>query len=99
MPAWLPSALIGLVFGLLVSAFNHFILIQGMKKAQNMPEHKAKNLITLRYGIRYVLNIAALFLVHKNMPMLVATALGLTASKNILFLRHLFGNFGRKGVS
>jgi hypothetical protein len=99
MPDWLPSALIGLAFGLLVSAFNHFLLIQGMRQAQNLPEHKAKNLITLRYGIRYVLNIAALFLVHKNMPMLVATALGLTASKNILFLRHLFGNFGRKGVS
>lgn len=99
MPAWLPSALLGLAFGLLVSAFNHFILAQGMKKAQNLPEHKAKNIIALRYGLRYVLNIIALFLVRKNAPMLVATALGLTINKNMLFLKHLFANSGRKGVS
>ena len=97
LPEWVPPALIGLAFGLAVSSLNHLILMRGLKKGEGQEPPKSKNIILKRYGIRYILNIAALFLVYKNTPMLIATAIGLTLSKNLLFLRYLSSNTRRKG--
>jgi len=91
------SALLGLAFGIAVSVLNHLILLQGQKAAKDMPPAKAKNTILLRYGIRYLLNLAAMFLVYKNPAMLIATAIGLTANKNFLFIKHLLKKPERKG--
>jgi len=100
IPQWLPSALLGLLFGIGVSVLNHFILKQGINKAANLPPEKGKSVIMIRYGIRYIFNILALFLVYKNTPMLIATAIGLTANKNYLFLKYLnSGKYGKKGVN
>lgn len=97
VPAWMPSALLGLAFGAAVSAFNYVILLQGQKKAETMPAEKGKNIVLARYAVRYVINIVALFLVYKNAPMLIATALGLTFNKNMLFVKYLFKKPERKG--
>lgn len=97
MPVWMPSALKGLAFGIAVAALNHFILIQGEKKAESMPPEKGRNAILARYGIRYILDVLALFLVYKDAPMLIATAIGLTFNKNILFVKYLFKKPDRKG--
>jgi len=99
-PEWLPSAALGLILGIAVSVLNHFILQQGIKKASAVPDGKGTNIIMARYGIRYLLNILALFAVYKNVPMLIATAVGLTANKNYLFLKYLAsGKLGKKGVN
>lgn len=97
MPSWLPSALAGLALGLTVSLLNHLILLQGQRQAVHQPPAKARNTVLARYGIRYLLNVLALFLVYKNTAMLIATAIGLTANKNYLFIKHLCKNPERKG--
>lgn len=97
MPTWLPSALIGLIFGLCVSGINYLILKQAMDKSNNLPPLKSKNLIFSRYLIRIFLDLAALFLVYKNVPMLIGTAIGLTITKNIMLIKHYFSSRVRKG--
>jgi len=97
LPVWVPSALKGLSFGVVISTFNYFILVQGQKKAESMPPEKGKNAILIRYGIRYILDVLALFLVYKDAPMLIGTAIGLTFNKNFLFVKYLFKKPERKG--
>lgn len=100
IPEWLPSAALGLVLGVAVSVLNHFILQQGVRKAAAVAGSKGTSIIMLRYGIRYLLNILALFIVYKNIPMLIATAIGLTANKNYIFVKYLTsGKFAKKGVN
>jgi len=100
MPQWLPSALIGLLFGIAVSILNYFILQQGIKKSASLPAGNGQNIIMARYGMRYILNILALVIVYENAPMLLGTALGLTANKSYLFFKYLnWKNFGKKGVN
>ncbi len=96
MPDWLVPGLIGLVFGTAISGFNHYMLLQGIRKAEKLPGSEGKMAIAKRYGIRYITNILAMFLVYKNAPMLVGTAIGLTAVKNILFAKNLTSGV-RKG--
>jgi hypothetical protein len=93
----MPSALLGLAFGIAVSALNYFILLQGQKKAETMPPGKGKNIVLMRYATRYIINLVTLFLVYKNTPMLIATAIGLTFNKNFLFIKYLFKKPDRKG--
>lgn len=92
MQVWLPSAIKGLFFGLVVSVINHAILWQGMKKAQHLSLKEKKSVLLKRYGMRYFMNIVALltaYLVLKaDEPFLVATAFGLMASKNMYILRY-----------
>ena len=102
MPAWLPDALMGLAFGLAVSGVNHLIFLRGIRKSDGMPDMKAKNIIAAHYGVRYILDFTALFLVYffnKSMAALITTAFGLTASKNVLFFKYLRQDSGKKGVS
>lgn len=97
MPVWMPSALKGLAFGILVAAFNHWLLLRGEKKAEGMAPEKGRNVILARYGIRYIIDVLALFLVYKDAPMLIGTAIGLTFNKNILFVKYLIKKPERKG--
>ncbi len=92
MPLWLLSALKGLLFGLAVSGLNHFILFQGIKNARNLSPAEKKNVILKRYSLRYLINIGALlsayFILKGDVPFLVATALGLTVSKNVYIIKY-----------
>lgn len=97
LPGWMLPALTGLVIGAAVSFINHLILLQGVKKAERLAPQHGKNVIMLRYGLRYILNFATLFLVHKNPAMLVAAALGLTASKNALVIKNLLNKNKKEG--
>lgn len=100
MPSWFVSAMLGLLFGTTVSLFNHFLVKQVLGKDENTVDLKLKNKVLMRYGIRYLLNFLAMFLVYKNTPMLIATALGLTVNKNVLFIKYLSNlNHGKKGVN
>jgi len=97
LPEWALSAVIGLGFGLVVSGLNHLILTWGQKRDDNQPLQK--DIILKRYAIRFFINIAALLIVRKDTAMLIATAFGLTMSKNLLFFKGLFDNTRRKGVN
>ncbi len=97
MPNWLPAAFIGLAFGFAVSGINHLIMELGIKRGKTLDPKKATRIVITRYGIRYILNIAALFIVHDNVPMLIATAIGLTGSRNIMLFRQWIKNSSKKG--
>lgn len=96
LPDWARSALLGLTFGLAVSALNYYILARGLKKGEGREAKKAKNIVLSRYGVRYILNIAALFLVYRDTAMLIATAAGLTISNHILLIKYLSRKPNRK---
>lgn len=89
------SVIIGFCFGLAISVFNHILVVIAVKKTEGQSESKIKNAVMSRYLLRYFTNIAALFVVYKNPPMLIATALGLTMVKNYLFIKQILG---KKGV-
>lgn len=90
VPDWLPQAIMGLALGLFVSGINHYVLTKGLKKAEEMPSKEANKMIAKRYMIRYFLNIVTLLLVYKSLPMVLSTAVGLTASKNLILIKSLY---------
>jgi len=103
MNSWLIQALKGLVVGLVVSGFNHFILSRAMKKSEGLPDAKAKKIIISRYSVRYLTNILVLFLVYYFFPedsfMLIGVAIGLTMEKNLYLYKKTLGQSkGTKGV-
>ena len=74
--------LIGFVWGLAVSLFYNFLTWRALTKPGNI-------LNTLVFVLRQVLNVLAMFLVYKNLAMLIGTALGLLAVKNYIFVKNL----------
>ena len=74
--------LIGFVWGLAVSLFNNFLTWRALTKPGSI-------LNTLVFVLRQVLNVLAMFLVYKNLAMLIGTALGLLAVKNHIFVKNL----------
>jgi hypothetical protein len=81
----------GLLLGTAVSAFNYFITLRALENWGEIGSRKAKakGRTSLVFLVRYSLNFAALFLVYKNVPMLIGTGIGLTMVKNILFFKYL----------
>lgn len=96
LPDWAPLAVLGLAFGLVVSAFEHFLLLRGLKKGEGKEPRKAKNILLSRFASSSLITIAALYLVHRNTAILIGTAIGLIFSKHILIIRYLSGNSNRK---
>ncbi|MDK2822303.1 MAG: hypothetical protein PWQ67_1888 [Clostridia bacterium] len=92
----LPSILFGFCLGLAVSIINYQLALRAYNKLSTDASEKFKKKFTTRLIIRYILNFVVLFLVHKNVPMLIATAFGLTMVKNYLLLQY---TLGKKGVS
>ncbi|SMB88204.1 ATP synthase I chain [Desulfonispora thiosulfatigenes DSM 11270] len=84
----------GFLLGLLVSIFNHYIVIRVANRMTSENIHSFKGKVVFRYLIRYATNLLALFLVYKNMPMLIATAIGLTSVKNYLYIKYILKKEG-----
>lgn len=84
------AIIIGFLFGTAVSFFNHYIVIRLANQMNSQNINRLKGKLTLRYLVRFVTNILALFIVFRNTPMLIATAIGLTSVKNYLFIKYLF---------
>lgn len=85
------SALIGFVWGLAVSLFNNFWT---WKALHNLGGKFAQFLSVFRI----LIVILAMALVYKNTVMLIATAVGLLAVKNYIFVKNLYDLFReRKG--
>lgn len=92
----LKSVILGLLLGIAVSTINYSITMIVTKNINpNNIQYKKKRMMFSIY-LRFMINFLVLFIVHKNIPMLIATALGLTFIKNVLFIKYLFC---KKGVS
>ena len=74
--------IVGFIWGLAVNLFNNFLTWRTLAKPGSI-------LCTLVFVLRQVLNILAMFLVYKNVAMLIGTAMGLLAVKNYIFLKNL----------
>ena len=82
---------LGFVWGLAVSAFNNFWT---WKALSNVGGFFSRLVFIFRQGI----NLLAMFLVYKNLYMLIGTALGLLAIKNVILFKNLQELiFNRKG--
>jgi len=93
----LQSIVAGLAFGTAVSYFNHWLIISGIRKHQGAGARKVNNAIGARFFLRLMLDFVALFVVYLygDVPMLVATAVGLTMARNIeLAVKFLSGRGG-----
>jgi len=86
----LPGVL-GFVWGLAVSLFNNY----WTWRAFTNPKKKKNVLI---FSLRQGINVLAMFLVYKNLAMLIGTALGLLAIKNYILVKNMMILFHeRKG--
>lgn len=82
---------LGFIWGLAVSAFNNFWT---WKALNNVGGFFSRLVFIFRQGI----NLLAMFLVYKNLYMLIGTAVGLLAIKNVILLKNLQELiFNRKG--
>ncbi len=75
-------ALLGFIWGFLVSLFNNFWTARALY-------HPKSKLAVLFFVLRQGINVLAMFLVYRNVPMLIGTALGLLAVKNYIFIKCL----------
>lgn len=84
-------AVLGFAWGLAVSLFNNF----WSWRVLNNPDSPFGRLI---FVFRTLINLVAMALVYKNVVMLIATAVGLLAVKNYIFVQNLYILFReRKG--
>ncbi|MCR6545430.1 ATP synthase subunit I [Dehalobacterium formicoaceticum] len=86
------SLLVGLVFGSLIGALNHWLVWSALKKAGDVPSPAAKNKLMGRYLIRFMLDFLAMatFFIHKDLYVLVGTAVGLTLIGKVLAVKYSF---------
>ncbi len=83
----LKSLLSGLLWGTGISVLNYYYLHWVIKKNEGQPPQKEMLAVVNCYIARYFINIAALFVVYRNMWMLVGTAVGLTVMKNVTLVQ------------
>ncbi|MFZ7102111.1 MAG: ATP synthase subunit I [Peptococcaceae bacterium] len=83
------SIMIGFILGLGVSILNHRLTVSSLNNIAAGSRVKKRSV--LKFILRYFLNLAVLFLVHKNPPMLIAAAFGLTMVKNFILIQYTLG--------
>lgn len=88
-----PSVMLGLAFGLAVSVVNHMILFYGLNKGATIPSHITIKIILKRYVLRYLIDAVALFVMHRNTPLLIGTGFGLLGSKYYQTIRILHKDY------
>lgn len=77
------SVILGFIWGLAVSLFNNF----WTNKAFSNPKPTAMAMFL--FAARWSINVLAMFLVYKNLAMLIGTAMGLVAIKNYILLKEI----------
>lgn len=83
------EALKGVLLGLAVGAFNYYIAVSALNKVHS-GDKKAKAKIGGVFVLRWGLNFLTLFLVHKNVPMLVGAGLALAFMSHIIIVKYFF---------
>lgn len=81
------ALLLGLLWGGAVGIGNYCYLQWILKKNEGSSPEQEVRVVAKTYLIRFFVNVFALFLVYRNMWMLVGTALGLTVFKNVIVIR------------
>jgi hypothetical protein len=87
------SIIFGFSLGLFGSILNHWLKVRSLKNIEIKSFSQGK--FTAGFLLRQFINIFVLFLVRKDVWMLIAAAVGLTMVKNYLLLYY---TLGRKGV-
>lgn len=89
------SLVIGILIGTVFAVFNHLILLRGMKRLDASNQKSANSLITKIYVIRYLINLAVLFIIfflRSKLPfsweyILLGSAVGLTVPARIFSVK------------
>jgi len=92
----LTSVIIGFGLGLAGSVLNHWLMIRAYKNSGTNPAKDSKKRFAGGFLLRQFINILILFLVRKDMWMLISAAIGLTMVKNYILILY---TLGKKGVS
>lgn len=87
------QAAIGLLYGSIVSFFNHQFLVRGWDKVNSrtisLKLSKLKRNIMVRYAIHFLIDVIALLLVAKWLPVLLGTAAGIVITQKILIVKYI----------
>lgn len=79
---------LGLIWGAAVSVSYYGLMQWDVKRSSDLPEQCVRKVINWQI-VKYFINLMSMFVVYKNLWMLVGTGFGLTAMKNILVVREL----------
>ncbi|MDO4541665.1 MAG: hypothetical protein Q4C00_02395 [Bacillota bacterium] len=87
------QVVLGLLYGAVVSFFNHQILVRGWNKVNSRSIiskfDKLKRNIMVRYAVHFFIDVLALLLVAKWMPALLGTAAGIVITQKILIVKYI----------
>lgn len=94
----LKSLIMGFAMGVVVGAFNHWLVWSLLKKIEIYSPVQGKNKLMTRYLMRYLINgaIMATFFLHKDTYILIGTAVGLVVSGKFWAINF---TFFKKGVN
>lgn len=82
------EAIKGVLLGLAVGSFNYYLAVSVLNKVQS-GDKKAKAKIGGVFFLRWGLSFLTLFLVHKNLPMLVGAGLALAFMSHIITVKYI----------
>ncbi len=91
----LPNVLLflaGLVYGGAVGFLGHKIIHTAVMRATPTNDREVLLLqrrITIRWWLRFFIDIVALFVLYKILPMLLGAALGIIMCQNILIVKYI----------
>ena len=85
-------ALLGAAYGGTVAFFNHKVLVGGWN--QITPKNisrlkKLKRNVLFRYAIHFLIDVIALLLVARVVPLLLGTAAGMVVMQKILIVKYI----------
>ncbi len=87
------QVVLGLLYGSIVSFFNHRLLVKGWDKVNSRSVTaklgKLKRNIMIRYAIHFIIDVIALLLVARWLPALLAAATGIVITQKILIVKYI----------
>lgn len=94
--AVLPLFCVGLVYGLLIGVLNHLFLSCSWQKIDLEHIERAKRRLMIRYAIHYFIYFIALFLVYRQVPILLGAGLGMVLIPKFLAIKYIITDKGVK---
>lgn len=82
----------GLIYGGAVAFLGHKIIHGAVMRATPTNDREVRLLqrrITVRWWLRFFIDIAALFVLYKILPMLLGAALGIIIFQNVLIVKYI----------
>lgn len=87
------QVLFGLLYGSVISFFNHLILVKGWDKVNprsiTVKLEKLKRNIMVRYAIHFLIDVVALLLVAKWHPVLISAAVAIVITQKLLIVKYI----------